>query len=1633
MQIRSLLFSHFENFFSKGVFIKPTAYMLVFLLLFTFTVAPLVQAQVLGQQNGQATTTPNLPLVLDDATATSILESLLEQLNNSSTSLKSLLNEPKAGPNQELSNVSTSTPMAEANTETQTPTPTPEVKEEPKEPAITYGSLMREVASVKKGGSFASPAAVLLQAKLSQFIISETARLTESGMAEEKQANYLDLLKKQLDQITGGGEIVNLSPSPSGSSKADKVEADEIKIPVKPGSFDFADEPVKLQKLPSAVEVVEPNDPVASKIDQQTFIDGEPLADVASLPGKESSTSSPNVMSVFSIPEGMFGIQTIGDEDLPTLGDVGSDNGEIVINSTIQDLAASLENNPVKIYNFVRNAVEYEPYFGAKKGAMGCLVEKLCNDVDASSLTIALLRAAGIPARYHKNLAVISTDQLKNLLGVDDTKTVYAALFWNKVPVYVISDGASQTPDFNTFDFTQLTQLAVEWTYVDAFYEYDERGGNISNTLSFANVSSTAEIQAELALFPKKQWIPLDAVIKPYGRTKNIIVPDSANFNTQAFWTNYLVSQNSQAPLQKYTSDLLAASGKNIATSTYQSTRLPVVDELQILPPSLPYYIGISDSFNPEVWSQLPDSRKARVKITLKKDSDKSTVLERTFFGSEINNLPLNLFYKGATESDEAIIESFGGIHATPATLVDIVPYFDIFASSTAPVVPLKIGESLILQFEYTLSGQVEETNQKFSIAGNQEGIYVSLSKPLADPLIDDDPGKVLLEGNSALARVYLLRISNNLDAYKKALDVSVNTQFNRAVVTQNRVLNMVNGLPTTFDFKGLTLDASTFITSYSNRGNYTNRTKDLHLLFGLDASFHEGQIFNDIAGLDGISTVKGLQYAASQQSTYTIHNITQANESVIDTLQLSANTKQNMHADVLKGNTIITPNKLITKGNFTGILYISLRPDGTGTYAIGEQSQQNGGFTTVSFDLTMVYDPNTGVTQPRFKSAKPDEYFVFGDSILGNDTKCRIPSGTYNAVLATPGYLAEYGLPCRVDTKIFGPIAHTYYLLTDGAKFISQGRYDYWVRERLAKAVLETDKETDNVGGLHNIELNGLFKFDVTAGTYSYSGTHDYSEELVLYYQPANNNRGFGRPVYGNVLNKLSAPHFSHKTYLCPGDDNGCGGDYVHSILNKLGYPTSNRGVAATSPTGSNGEFQNFIGGDVYLKERGGFTGWFAGGHNTYYVPIQMMTGNDGYAGTGSGYGFPVEDPVYNENTLEIFQNFETGDIKAKFDNSYETTSTIQQVTFYSTDTSGAFLEGMHDGFVEIGSFAVIFRMSTTASLDEITTAASQMARLLAVKILPGSGAKIAVRFIPLVGWVIAGGLIAYSAVQLKPLIDACNSDRYTEGMPPKYYCGKLALYVATAVIGFVYEAGIRNINSLGVATQAGREGKNILFNSVANESQGQRLKSLFANNKNRTVLSETAKRIPSEDVKILLDQPDILSTVSSSAEANKTFNGFVKSGQVSPVSKFRVDPRFSSQSYGPGSQFATNHSTLVGKGLSKAGFYNGAIKQEVDQAINILKTKIGGTSKGEIIFVQKTNGGIVLTPRTYDIELPHPYLVAGDDVIAAGTIVPQENGALLITNSSGHYKPLKQSVKGVIDTFKSQGYSVQDGSQNF
>ncbi len=93
----------------------------------------------------------------------------------------------------------------------------------------------------------------------------------------------------------------------------------------------------------------------------------------------------------------------------------------LAISGEIQSLAEALDNDPVKIFNHVRNTIDYEQYLGLRKGPELTLLEGSGNDLDTCALLAELLRAAGISQiEYRYQISWVPVSEVPAWLGLAD-------------------------------------------------------------------------------------------------------------------------------------------------------------------------------------------------------------------------------------------------------------------------------------------------------------------------------------------------------------------------------------------------------------------------------------------------------------------------------------------------------------------------------------------------------------------------------------------------------------------------------------------------------------------------------------------------------------------------------------------------------------------------------------------------------------------------------------------------------------------------------------------------------------------------------------------------------------------------------------------------------------------------------------------------------------------------------------------------------------------------------------------------------------------------------------------------------------------------------------------------------------
>ena len=121
---------------------------------------------------------------------------------------------------------------------------------------------------------------------------------------------------------------------------------------------------------------------------------------------------------------------------------VAPDTAPDFISPEITDLATNLQNDPLRIFNWVRNHIEFVHYYGCKKGAALTLLEGSGNDADQSALLVALLRAAGHQAQYVRGVSYHPYASSAGVSGLGDWLQVEEGALGG----FLFSRGTPQAP-----------------------------------------------------------------------------------------------------------------------------------------------------------------------------------------------------------------------------------------------------------------------------------------------------------------------------------------------------------------------------------------------------------------------------------------------------------------------------------------------------------------------------------------------------------------------------------------------------------------------------------------------------------------------------------------------------------------------------------------------------------------------------------------------------------------------------------------------------------------------------------------------------------------------------------------------------------------------------------------------------------------------------------------------------------------------------------------------------------------------------------------------------------------------------------------------------------------------------------
>ena len=646
--------------------------------------------------------------------------------------------------------------------------------------------------------------------------------------------------------------------------------------------------------------------------------------------------------------------------DAPTSADLAQ-TIDVQLTPAIKAKAAELNYSPVKIYNWVRNNVEYVPTYGSIQGADLCLQTKQGNDFDIASLLIALLRASGIHARYVYGVIELPIDKVMNWVGGFTNA--------NAAVGFIASGG---TPVAGFISGGKISAVRMEHVWVEAFVKYYPLRG------------------AKHETGQGDSWIPLDASFKQYNYTQGIDIKSAVPFDAQGFVnqiqsTATIDQANSsvtninstyiQQQMQSYQNQV-----KNYIEQNYPNATVgDVLGKKEVIKQNFSFLLGTLPYRNAVVgvkYSEIPDNLRHKITFKVTKDiydEDTGTPIIITKRLPEIAGKKITLSYSPATANDEATINSY-----LPKPHADGTPIQPSELPTSLPAYLIN------LKPELRIDGVVVATGTAIGM-GNQETFDMVFTEPrsstdIVSNQIDAGAYYAIAIDTGKISEPQMMALKNKLDATKAKLEESDTTGLTKDDVLGDILFATALSYYTQYDLMN-EVQAKTMgvkALRWSSEAIFAASLK-IEFMFGMPRLVSSGTLIMDVdrslnvvAALDGandksvqfiresgmngsslehdvpekmfstqdnpaeaISAVKALKIANDQGIP--IYTVNQTNIStVLPQLQVDENVKSDIQNAVNAGKEVSVSKTNITYKGWTGCGYIITNPNtGAGAYMI--------------------------------------------------------------------------------------------------------------------------------------------------------------------------------------------------------------------------------------------------------------------------------------------------------------------------------------------------------------------------------------------------------------------------------------------------------------------------------------------------------------------------------------------------------------------------------------------------------------------------------------------------------------------------------------------------------------------------
>lgn len=651
----------------------------------------------------------------------------------------------------------------------------------------------------------------------------------------------------------------------------------------------------------------------------------------------------------------------------PTAADLAATD-DVQLTPAITALAASLQNNPVAIYEYVRNNVKYQVGYGSLQGAAQTLQAQVGNDIDSASLLIALYRAAGIPARYAYGTIQVPVARLQSWLGVDNPAAAQSLLTQAGIPNLAITQGG------------QTSAVQVEHVWVQAYVDISPSGGA-------RNLKPSA-------------WVPVDPSFKQTQTQAGLPLASAVNLNQAGLFDSATVGAtcnanfgqslnqaNVQAGFSAYQTQLnqlLAQQGANLTVGGVLGSTQIAPENYSILLGSLPYQtIALGATFD-----AIPANLQGALHLQLYADATAkaqgSAAIAYSASYADLAGKRLTFSFVPATATDAAVLAAYmpkahsdgSPIQASefpasiPGYLIQVSVQLQLDGQIVAAGGNFTLGSELVgVIGHYDPAGSGWNDNSFAPHAGDYQAIVsdtqgingaqlAAVQSRLAavQTQLSSAPGAVTADQVSGdllnqTGLAYFATVDANAAVFQRATG-NVERRlpsYGRAVAQS--VPHMVFGIVDSVSFPGVTLEIDQLKSAVASQSSglnavaYTRQSNQRNAAYAhLVLEQHYSSAANPTPA---VSAVRLLALAAPQSNpAQPVYAVTSANLAQVQpAISLTAAESADLQNAVAAGYRVLVAQHAATVGNWNGQgMAIEDPASGAGAYRIsGGQSGNSG------------------------------------------------------------------------------------------------------------------------------------------------------------------------------------------------------------------------------------------------------------------------------------------------------------------------------------------------------------------------------------------------------------------------------------------------------------------------------------------------------------------------------------------------------------------------------------------------------------------------------------------------------------------------------------------------------------------